>query len=74
MVKSLIEYYEKPNLDILHPSENPKVPKFTKRCYNKLKKIYSGRAKFPEYPKSGKLNKKLEKLFEAFEIPVEYYK
>ena len=33
------------------------------------KKIYDKRAKFPEFPKSGKITKKLAELFEEYEIP-----
>jgi len=55
----------------IHPNEVPKEPKLSKRNYNKLKKEYglSGKkAKFPEFPKSGKLTVGLKKLFEEFNI------
>ena len=55
----------------IHPSEVKKEPKLSKRNFNKLKKLYkeSGkRAKFPEFPKSGKCTVKLKTLFEEFEI------
>jgi len=74
-LESLIEYYKTPNYNRIHPSEVPKNPKFTKRCYLKLKKEYllsSKRGKFPNY--TGKLTKPLTKLFELFKIKVEYYK
>jgi len=54
----------------VHPSEVPRKPKISKRQYNKLKKEYlnSGkRAKFPEYPKTGR-SKKLLGLFETYNI------
>jgi len=52
----------------IHPKEVHKEPKVSKRNYNKLKKEYSGKRKFPEYPKSGKLTKDLEKLFKDYDI------
>jgi len=68
MLQSLISYYEKDNYELIHPSEKPKEPKVSKRNYNKLKKAYDGRRKFPEYPKSGKLTLGLQVLFEEYEI------
>ena len=58
----------------IHPSEVPKEPKLKKQSYNKLKKIYEGRAKFPEYPKSQKMTKKLDELFVKFNLEPEFYK
>lgn len=55
----------------IHPREVPKEPNVSKRNYNRLKKLYllEGRKKkFPEYPKSKKLTKPLEQLFEEFRI------
>lgn len=55
----------------IHPSEEPKASKVSKRNYNKLAKEYklSGRKKkFPEFPKSGKLTVALKELFEEFKI------
>ena len=40
----------------------------SKKNYNKLKKVYTGKAKFPDYPNSKKLTKPLEKLFKEYEI------
>ena len=68
MLKSLIEYYEKDNYPLIHPNEKPKEPNVSKKNYNKLKKLYTGKKKFPEYPKSGKLTIHLMKLFEEYEI------
>lgn len=52
----------------IHPKEVHKEPKLSKRNYNKLKKEYSGKRKFPEYPKTGKLTVGLAKLFEEYNI------
>ena len=68
MLKSLIKYYEKGTYPIIHHTEKKKEKTVSKRNYNKLKKEYSGKRKFPEYPKSGKLTIQLKKLFEEYEI------
>jgi hypothetical protein len=68
ILKALIGYYECGTYDIIHPSEKPKEPTVSKRNYNKLKKVYEGRKKFPEYPKSGKLTVGLRDLFEQYDI------
>lgn len=52
----------------IHPKEVKKEPNVSKRNYNKLKKVYEGRKKFPEYPKSGRLTKGLKELFEQYDI------
>ena len=49
-------------------SEVPKAPTVSKRNYNKLKRVYSGKKKFPEYPKSKKLTLALQVLFEEYQI------
>jgi len=71
-LESLIEYYSKDNYPLIHPLEEPKSPKISKRQYNKCKKYfkenYTGRKKFPEYPKSGKLNKSLKAWFDLYNI------
>jgi len=60
--------YKENDKMFIHPKEVKKDPKVSKRQYNKLKKIYDKKAKFPEYPKSKKLTKKLKELFEFYEI------
>lgn len=68
------EYFEKGaykdenNQMYIHPTEVHKPKTLSKRNYNKLKKIYNKKAKFPEYPKSKKLTKKLAELFEEYNI------
>ena len=57
----------------VHPKEVHKEPKLKKMSYNKLKKVYNGKAKFPNYPKSQKLTKQLEKLYIKYSIVPEYY-
>jgi hypothetical protein len=64
----LVEYYKKGTYPLVHPSEKPKEATVSKRNYNKLKKAYSGKKKFPEYPKSNKLTKNLSGLFEEYSI------
>ncbi len=60
----------------IHPSEKVREKKLSKRNYNKIKKIYNDKpqvgkrkkAKFPEFPKSGKCTVKLKALFEEYKI------
>ena len=73
-LRNIADYVEKPHHPYMHPSEAPKIPRLKKTSYNKLKKAYSGRAKFPEYPKQKKLTKGLKALFEKYEIEPEFYK
>ena len=68
MLNKLVQYYEGGTYDIIHHTEKEKEPTVSKRNYNKLKKVYEGRKKFPEYPKSGKLTIGLQDLFEQYGI------
>jgi hypothetical protein len=77
ILSSIIEYITKEHLPYLHPSEKEKNPILSKRCFNKLLKCY--KSQYPnkkpiEYPKSKHLTKKLEKLFNKFQIPIEFNK
>jgi len=80
MLRNAADYFEKgPYKDengymYIHPKEVKQEPKFKKSSYNKLKKVYDGKAKFPDYPKSQKLTKKLKELFKKYNIEVEFYK
>lgn len=67
-------YLEKDHLPYIHPTEKEKPKKLKKSSYNKLKKQYNGRAKFPKYPVTKKLTKKLEKLFIKCDLEPEFYK
>lgn len=67
-LKQLIHYYQQPLTEYIHPTEKIKEPNISKRQYNKLKKLYNQKAKFPEYPKSGKLTVKLKQLFNKYNI------
>lgn len=64
----LIEYYKKTPTNYIHPTERQQEKIVSKRQYNKLKKLYTGKAKFPEYPKSKKLTIKLQQLFNKYNI------
>lgn len=61
--------YTEDDIYFIHPNEVHKDPEVSKKNYNKLKKIYNGKAKFPDYPKSKKLTVPLKKLFDIYEIP-----
>ena len=71
-LENLVKYYQKPLYEFIHPSEVEKEPDLSKKNFNKLSKMYS--EKYPdkkplEYPKSKKLTKPLEKIYEEFDIP-----
>lgn len=74
LLRNLANYLERDNLPYVHPSEVPKPDKIKKQSYKKLLKVYAGKAKFPEYPASGKLTKRLKELFEEYDITPEFYK
>lgn len=64
-------YRDEDNNLYIHPKEVKRSPKLSKKNYNKLAKLYkasAAKAKFPEFPSSGKLTKPLEKLFNEFQI------
>ena len=78
-LRGLADYLEKENYPLIHPSEEAKEPKVSKRNYNKCKKLYNEeefipkrknqkKKPFPEYPKSGKVTKGLKEIFDKFEI------
>jgi len=66
-------YIDEDGDKLLHPTEVPKAPKLKKSSYNKLKRMYIGKAKFPEYPKSGKLINNLKVLYIKFNLEPEFY-
>lgn len=68
MLKRLVKYYEKTNYDLVHPSEKVPLKEVSKSNYNRLKKLYIGKKKFPEYPKSGKVTLGLQSLFLEYNI------
>ena len=71
---AISNYLKKPQYDLIHPTETPAKKILKKSSYLKLKKVYVGRSKFPEYPKSGTLTKPLKRLYEKFGIIPEFYK
>ena len=80
MLRSFAKYLEQDPLPYMHPSEKPKEPILKKASYNKLKKVYNGRAKFPVYrvtphgKPAQKMTVKLKKLFNFYDITPEFYK
>jgi len=64
---------------LIHPKEVKKLPKLSKRNYNRCKNLYNKeifipkrknqkKKVFPDYPKSGKPTKKLVELFKKFNV------
>ena len=68
MLEKLITFYKSGTTNYIHPKEEPKAKTVSKRNYNLLKKVYNGKKKFPEYPKSKKLTKFLSELFTMYDI------
>lgn len=69
MLQQLIEYYQSGTYNFIHPKEKEPEQKISKIQYNKLKKLVENEnKKIPEYPKTGKLTKKLKQLFEFYNI------
>lgn len=74
LLRNLADYLEQENLPYIHPSEKVKEQKLKKQSYNALKRAYKGKAKFPPYPRSGKLTAPLRVLFERFDVLPNFYK
>jgi hypothetical protein len=69
MLSEYIKKHKYKEEKVIHPREKPKEKKIMKSKYNKLKKIFLEKypnKKFPEFPKSGKLTKPLEKISKEF--------
>ena len=64
-LENLIKYYKKEPYPYVHPTEVEKPKQLSKRNFNKLNKLCDGKL---EFPKSGKMTKPLQKLYEEFEI------
>ena len=73
LLRNLADYLEQDNLPLIHPSEKKKPKKLTKRSYKVLKRVYNGKGKFPEYPKSCLLTKPLKTLFKRFGVEPKFY-
>lgn len=71
MLRNLADYVENPPMkpEYIHPKERPKAKKLGKRDFNRIIKYYfqmfPRKRKLPIYPKSGKMNKKFEKMLET---------
>jgi hypothetical protein len=80
ILRACARYLEKEQFPFLHPSEAPKPKILKKSSYNKLKKVYDGRARFPGYregkkrSEKQKLTKPFKILFEKYGIEPEFYK
>lgn len=74
VLRNMADYLEQDDLPMIHPSEAPKPRQLKKSSYNKLKKQYNGKTKFPPYPKSKRLTKELERLFKKNDLNPEFYK
>jgi len=73
LLRNLADYLELEASEYIHPNEAPKKPKLMKSSYNKLKKVYNQKRKFPAYPKSG-ITKALQGIYDMYDITPEFYK
>lgn len=77
LLRNLADYLERPNLPYIHPTEKPKQPKLMKSSYNNLvKKLQAINydKPVPSYPKSQKMSKKLQKLYDLVELEPTFMK
>jgi len=61
----------------MHPDEAPPIPKLMKSSYNELKKQLKDvqyKKKIPDFPKSGKMIKPLQILYDAVRLLPRFYK
>ena len=66
---NLSKVLTKEHYRLIHPTEKPKEPKFSKLLFNKIAKWY--KVQYPNkkalvYPKSGKLTKSLQVIYEEY--------
>lgn len=71
VLRRMADFLERDHLPYIHPTEKTKRKKMPKRLFKKLKKLYN--IKYPnrkelEYPISGKITEKFEKLFIEFDL------
>ncbi len=74
---NVIDYLNREHLPYIHPSESPKKPVLSKRCFNSLFKAYKEdkpKSKPLVYPKNKHLTKSLQKLFIKYNIKITYNK
>lgn len=74
ILREMANYLERDHYQYIHPSEKPKPKKLKKSSYNALKRAYSGKAKFPPYPKSGILVKPIKRIYDKLGMTPEFYK
>jgi len=77
ILRNIALYLELKTYPFVHPSEAPKPKKIQRASYNKLAKKLNKMGignRLCEFPASGRLTKKLSKLYEVAGIEPEYYK
>jgi hypothetical protein len=72
VLRNVAAYIEAPQKLLVHPSERPKVPRLTLRCWNRLRKA-AEKVGGPCPPYSGRLTRKLEKAFAKHGVTVEFF-
>lgn len=76
VLRNLADYLEfnhnSDEITYVHPSERPRKPKLSKRCYSTLQKKVQGKQRMPAY--TGNLTKPLKKLFEKYKVEIKFNK
>lgn len=75
-LRQMAKYLERTHTHHIHPSEKPKPKKLMRRSYNKLYTLYKAapvRTPFPAFPKSGKMIKALQTLYNYYKLKPEFY-
>jgi hypothetical protein len=76
-LRAFADYLEKRQYPFMHPDEAPPIPKLMKSSYNELKKQLKDvqyKKKIPDFPKSGKMIKPLQILYDAVRLLPRFYK
>ncbi len=77
ILRNVADYLDSPQYPYMHPTEKPKEKGLGKSSFNILKKLHDAeypRRKALEYPKSGKMIVKLDKLFKEFDVEPNFIK
>jgi recombination endonuclease VII len=76
VLRGMADYLEREHYPYLHPSERPKEPRVTKRCYRTLYRMWAKNSLDDRTPPSygrGKLTKKLRQWFDEYVVEIDYY-
>jgi len=76
-LRQFADYLEMKQYPFIHPDEAPPIPLLMKSSYNQLVKQLKAQGytkKIPDFPKSGKMIKPLQQLYDKINLQPKYYK